>query len=133
MTLRSGVVLCGDGSVFQSADAGISWRRVAAIPGARAVDFLSSTLGFMARTDSACVGVQVARSDDGGRRWQPLACVGLDAKQPLALAFAPNRQQGLLIGPADVFRTSDGGRTWHENTDRRRSRASGIGTHNVPF
>lgn len=117
VTLWTGAVLCGDGSVYRTGDGGRSWPARSRLSGARALAFASPETGYAAvEADTSCSGIQVQRSTDGGARWAPVGCLrdipgDGTRRAAVSLDFADSATGLLVAGPA-TFRTSDKGRTW---------------------
>jgi photosystem II stability/assembly factor-like uncharacterized protein len=101
---EDGVVRLHDGALEPL---GLAGRRISAIHAWRAGDRLVILAGSY--------GDGMFRSDDGGAQWTPVAD-GLTAPAFRTIAPDPLEPGAILCGtePARIFRSRDGGLTWHE-------------------
>lgn len=109
-----GAVLCADGSVHLSSDAGLTWAQAGPpVEGAIALSFVSGTTGFLAVAgDDDCAGLAVLRTDDAGDTWDLAGCAsGADARGLVGLAFGTD-QGGMLVVDRTTYGTTNGGQTW---------------------
>lgn len=103
--------LCSDGQVLRSRDAGGTWRERGKAVGALDLDFVDETSGLAAATgDSACAGVAIMSTSDGGETWEPGACVETTSTSPPDVSAAGERAY-LAVGDA-VWYSTDTGETW---------------------
>jgi photosystem II stability/assembly factor-like uncharacterized protein len=104
-------VLCSDGQVHTTRDAGATWARAASTTGGTALAFLGRQVGFAAAPGGAgCDGTLVARTTDAGTTWQERGCAD-GAAGAVTLAFSTTTA-GLMATAAKVWQTEDAGRTW---------------------
>lgn len=101
------------GQVFESWDAGSSWRRLAALPPglvirALAVDAAHPTRYLVAAKHSVFV------SDDAGHHWQRTASE-LRGNMNMFLVQDPNSPETFYLGPSTLWKSTDGGRTWRRD------------------
>jgi hypothetical protein len=101
-------VLCEDGRVLGTADAGAEWVGLGLLASAESVSYASPAVGYGLVEDAACDGVQVRSTTDGGASWSDLHCAGLEG--PWAISA---NDSFLLVAGADGHETSaDAGETW---------------------
>lgn len=114
-TSFGGAVLCSDGMVFVSGNAGLTYAST--VPGAVALAARSddSTMWLLRRDAGRCPAYVIQRSVDSGATWSRGGCVG-DASL-LANATAPtmafwSATKGLVAVGATSLVSEDGGFTW---------------------
>jgi photosystem II stability/assembly factor-like uncharacterized protein len=109
-----------DGVLYRSEDAGLRWHRLSPGFPRRGVsldEILVDPRGavLVGFWEVAGSGGGIARSDDGGKNFAVLP--GIDGQSVRALAQAPANPDVLVAGTiAGVFRSLDGGKTWHRIT-----------------
>jgi photosystem II stability/assembly factor-like uncharacterized protein len=100
---RTGLATAGS-SIFRTADAARSWRRVVDAPGH------ISQLHFPSRLDGYALGGGLLRTANGGRTWFPAALAGADGAELHEIdCFTPSTC--LIATSRGVMRTGDGGAT----------------------
>lgn len=101
-------VLCEDGRVLGTADAGVEWVALGSLDDAKAVSYATPAVGYGLVEHPECDGVQVRRTTDGGSSWSDLHCA--DLQGPWAISA---NDSFLLVAGADGHVTSaDAGETW---------------------
>jgi photosystem II stability/assembly factor-like uncharacterized protein len=113
----SAVVLCEDGAIHGSDDAGASWTELTAVPGAKALAWQDPQNGWLLVSDiGLCPAFQLMRTTDGGSTWETGGCVGVqdDAGPQVArpsLAYA-DLLAGMAVLGETTWTTDDGGNNW---------------------
>lgn len=110
------------GAIWKSVDGGQSWSalRCELDASLRSASFLDDRIGWIAGGETAPYagldsGVLLA-TRDGGQSWQRL---GQGLLPPLSYVKFFGTEEGLVVGqstansPAGIFKTTDGGKTWH--------------------
>jgi hypothetical protein len=117
-------VICADGTLHRTDDAGATWTGVGAAEvgttddgstaGLHAVSFLDAdrALGFT-RDDAGCAGSAVVATTDGGQTWQPRGCADGADPDRAAIAVATAGEAVIADGNS-LLTTADGGRTWEQ-------------------
>ena len=119
LSATDAAVLCPKGQVLRTVDGGISWIRMAVVPGAVALAWESRDLGWLLDvSDAQCPSVRLLQSVDGGRTWRVGGCLGLLPVRPAegllpSLAFADG-DIGMAVVGGDVYTTEDGGYGWRQ-------------------
>jgi photosystem II stability/assembly factor-like uncharacterized protein len=104
-------ILCSDGQVHTTGDAGATWAPAASTTGGTALASVGSQVGFAAAPgDTGCDGTQVERTTDAATTWQERGCAE-GAAGAVTLAFSTTTA-GLLATKDEVWQTDDAGRTW---------------------
>jgi photosystem II stability/assembly factor-like uncharacterized protein len=106
--------------LYESADGGASWRRLAKMPGADTfvldhilVDASSSSTIYVAAWRADVQGGGLWISHDSGQTWAEAS--GLHGQSIFAFAQAPSDPQMLFAGTFQgVFRSKDSGVTWNQ-------------------
>lgn len=100
-------VLCDDGTVTRTEDAGKNWQPLSSVSGVRAVNFDSATSGVaLAQTNDCAASTFVTA--DGGDTWDERGCIeGNNAQAVLDLG-----RRLLAVVDAKVATSTDGGLTW---------------------
>lgn len=116
--------LCGwpQGGIYQTEDGGRSWNQLLTQNSANNVGI--NSIQFLNKSDGWAVGQMwpariaeqppqgiVLHSTDGGQNWQPVQVGGTESLFD-RVHFA-DLQHGWIFGRDNVYRTSDGGKTWH--------------------
>jgi photosystem II stability/assembly factor-like uncharacterized protein len=103
--------------LFRSSDAGVHWSRVqTTFPSkgvqAIAIDPQRPRTVYVADCGGACSASTFQKTDDGGATWRPITGIR-SAVQSLALD--PQHPNTVFAGTrrGDIFRSSDGARSWH--------------------
>lgn len=99
-------VLCEDGSVFSTSDAGQSWGPFGSAPTATAMGVLEGQPIVALPGVADCTGVSL-----GPPGSEPIACVEDAAAQALALSF-DGPGAGYLLAGQGTWVSGDGGETW---------------------
>lgn len=111
------------GMLFKTADGGVSWNTLPAVPVAGQINFTSATDGWLA---GGAGGDKLYFTSDGGQSWKqdivpsPPAEFQIDQTIYSLPSFAPNSPDGTLIvklnGKAGsaigIYQTNNGGATW---------------------
>lgn len=101
-------VLCDDGRVLGTADAGTEWVGLGELADAHAISFSSPAVGYAVVEDEDCDGAAVVRTASGGASWEQLACVELEGPWGISA-----NDSLLLVAGADGHRRStDAGESW---------------------
>lgn len=101
-------VLCDDGRVLGTADAGTEWARLGQLADAHAISYPSPTVGYAVVEDEGCDGATVMRTTNGGASWEQRACVELQGPWGVSA-----NDSLLLVAGADGHRRStDAGESW---------------------
>jgi photosystem II stability/assembly factor-like uncharacterized protein len=104
-------VLCSDGEIVRSRDAGESWRSRGKADGALDLDFVDETTGLaVAKGDTSCAGVAVLRSADAGESWEQASCVETSSTSSPDVSAAGERAY-LAVGDT-VWYSEDSGDSW---------------------
>ncbi len=84
VTAAGGVrLLCGDGRVFGTANAGAKWDELGTVEGATAIAFAGPEVGYALAEAPDCTA-QLLTTDDGGGTWAAASCLG--DQEPRAIA-----------------------------------------------
>ncbi|HEV7826124.1 MAG TPA: sialidase family protein [Mycobacteriales bacterium] len=112
-TVSTATILCADGAIQRTADAGATWERQGALPGAASINQGSARTLFAAVSgQDGCAGVGIQTSTDGGARWTVTGCAAdATARDGVALTFT-DADRGLLVTADRAYRTGDGGKVW---------------------
>lgn len=102
-------LLCEDGAVLGTSDAGKTWAALGRLLNASAFAFDGPSRGYAIVTRSACPAA-VITSYDGGASWTFSAC--LDGK--VGRAIAARGEVVTALVDDDVFRSEDGAATWEQ-------------------
>ena len=123
MSDTSAAVLCEEGVIARTDDAGATWPKAAPVVGAEALAWQDPLNGWvLASGGGACPAFQLNRTADGGATWSPGGCVGVagDAGPQVArpsLAYA-NLLAGMAVIGEATWTTADGGNTWTQVRSR---------------
>ena len=105
--------------LFQSTDAGASWRRLRnGLPAIYRADRLvidpfAPRRLYLVLQDIAAAAPRLYKSLDGGATWQRIDSGPLAGKPILAIAPRPRTSRILYAStPEDVYKSADGGRSW---------------------
>ncbi|MFL6201716.1 MAG: WD40/YVTN/BNR-like repeat-containing protein [Thermoanaerobaculia bacterium] len=105
--------------LFQSTNAGSSWRRLQrGLPASYRADLLvidpfAPRRLYLALQDIAAQAPRLYKSLDGGATWQRIDSGPLAGKPILAVATRPRSSRVLYAStPEDVYKSTDGGRSW---------------------
>lgn len=122
-TLASAI---SQGAIFDSADGGHTWTKVLPIPkslnGGPDLAFLSDTQGFMVTSDVKVMSsngkAQVAllailATENGGKSWTLRDLPGIQDDWTAQIDFL-NAQDGWLLAPPGLWKTTDGGASWSQ-------------------
>lgn len=99
-------VLCGDGEVFGTADAGVTWASSGATPGANALGLSGDRPLVAAPSDGDCDGLAIGSPGE-----QPIGCVSDAPADGVSLSFA-DAASGWVVAGGRTWTTTDGGVTW---------------------
>ena len=87
------------GGVWQTEEAGRSWRKLASLKGALRVSFIDDKRGFAVGTPKA-----VWSTSDGGRQWKRVEIASEPKTNPAYTAYTwihfVNAREGMILGPA---------------------------------
>ncbi len=107
---------------YRTADGGATWQPVGIggpgrLGAVSALAFYSPSEGLaVVRSDAGVASLELTR--DGGRHWLPLRSVSLPpSAYPTSIAWLSAKVAYVLVGQV-IWRTADGGRTWHVVTSR---------------
>jgi photosystem II stability/assembly factor-like uncharacterized protein len=108
--------ICGDnGRIYRTEDGGQSWRQV----GEKRPELAFSAVHFFNRRQGLLAGMRIQprqsvlfESTDGGRSWQDASAKVSGTGLSGAITFI-NRRVGFIAGFNSLWRTSDGGGSWH--------------------
>jgi photosystem II stability/assembly factor-like uncharacterized protein len=113
----------GTAGLFHTTDGGQSWTPVDLHLRAYLVlGFLSPSFGYVGgviETGAGTWAATIERTDDHGATWSTStthAEAAVDTVWVHALAFAPDRQQGLAAIGSALYETQDGGATWQRQS-----------------
>lgn len=101
-------VLCDDGRVLGTADAGVEWVVLGDVADARAISFASPAAGYAVVEAEGCDGATVNSTVDGGTSWVEVACVDL----PGPWGISVNDGLLLVAGSGGHRTSTDGGASW---------------------
>jgi len=101
-------LLCSDGSVHLTGDAGADWELVGTAPGASAMGLVDGSLLVAATGVEGCDGLAIQDLTPEGPT--EVGCVEGATDNGVALSFAG--QVGFLLAGGDTWTTADGGATW---------------------
>ena len=117
MSETSAAVLCEEGVINRSDDAGATWVEVKSVPGAQALAWQDPQNGWvLVSGGGVCPAFQLNRTTDGGTTWSTGGCVGVEgdagpqAARP-SLAYADLLAGMAVLGEA-TWTTADGGNNW---------------------
>ena len=99
--------------VFHSADFGVSWTEITPMGGSHPIAPFGMSLSVVGKTILAQTVAQQFRSKDGGQTWVDL---GLEANSSILstfLSIAVNERTFYKAGMSGIYRTTDGGESWH--------------------
>ena len=107
----------GDGAVFKTTDAGLSWNKITidTVPGLKAVCFTSLNVGYAAGFQNYFM-----KTTNGGINWEKIT---VDTK----LWYFNNiefwdENNGIIVSyPSEVYYTTNGGNSWSVSTGIKRS------------
>jgi len=107
---------------YRTADGGAAWQPVGIggpgrLGAVSALAFYSPSEGLaVVRSDAGVASLELTR--DGGRHWLPLRAVSMPpSAYPTSIAWLSAKVAYVLVGQV-IWRTADGGRTWHIITSR---------------
>lgn len=100
-------VLCDQGQILATSDAGTSWVTLGRLPGAVSIRFTTPSAGVALVRQDGCRAA-VLESSDGGSRWSRQTC--LTGGAPLAVAAAGDLVVAQRSEAVDV--STDAGATW---------------------
>lgn len=106
-------VLCADHTVYRTTDAGKSWGKPLAVPGAVALGATASGYATAATDVSGCAGVAVSNFDEATGGPTQAGCFATSVPQPGTVAVASGGSTLWLWAGDALVRSSDGGSTWH--------------------
>lgn len=100
-------LLCDDGRVEGTSDAGASWVPLGRLDGAVSIDFATPGDGSALATQEGCRAAVLATSD-GGTTWSQTAC--LQGAEPRAISRQDDEVVAVVGAHTSI--SADGGRTW---------------------
>ncbi|MEO8107873.1 MAG: sialidase family protein [Actinomycetes bacterium] len=118
ISATDGAVLCFDGEVRTTADAGVTWSEGATVAGAQALAFEGPSLGWvLVRDGGRCPVYEAQITQDGGTTWQLGGCLGIEAspdKRVLPSISFSTPQVGLADLAGETYVTPDSASTWRQ-------------------
>lgn len=108
------------GYMFRSADGGVTWGEIPALPGVRRA---LHAVAFASPQICVAAGAKFIRSTDGGITWVEAAAPSFPMPDIRAVAFS-SETHGVAVGEhgfwGSVFETMDGGQNWVATTTEGR-------------
>ncbi len=101
------------GQVYESWNAGASWRRLGALPPGLIIRALAVDVAHPARYLVAA-RLSVFVSEDRGRHWRRTASNLLGAMN-MFLIQDPSSPRTFYLGPSTLWKSTDGGLSWHRD------------------
>lgn len=106
---RHGLAVFGAGQMYFTQNGGKKWQKArfpAGVAYPDGIDIVNEKVAF------ACAGVQLRRSDDGGKTWRALPDITTGGAAGRSLSFATEKS-GWLAVLNGLINTYDGGKTWN--------------------
>lgn len=104
---RMAYLLCADGTIRVTEDAGAGWRNKSTLAGAVSISFTDAQHGFALAPQQACASAVLA-TGDGGANWIKRAC--LRGTRPQAIAAAGEAMLAIVDDAAQ--RSENAGVSW---------------------
>jgi len=101
-------VLCDDGQVLGTADAGVTWVALGEDVRALAMSYATTSVGYTLAESEDCVGASVRKTLDGGATWSEIGCVELDGPWTVSA----NGESVVVVGSDGRSASEDAGRSW---------------------
>lgn len=102
-------LLCDDGRLFGTADAGERWSTLGSLRGATTIAFANAAEGYAVAPGPGCGGTAVHRTTNGGSRWVPVHCTTLSGPWRLAVS---DDEVTLANAVGARVTSTDRGETW---------------------
>lgn len=120
---RHGFAVGGSGTIMITIDGGENWIQTSRSTAAdlECVSFASPSVGYVAGrtgtydrdTDTSTYGVEVLRTNDGGRTWR-CSYRDYESRSVWQLVTPSEKTAFLLLDASRLLRTTDEGKTWQE-------------------